>query len=246
MEKFITKPTGSKLVYDHGVSNDSSCAVVFLPGFMSNRQGTKAQFLKEFCAEKKLEYVGIDYRGHGDSEGEFSELTLSDWVEDCLDVLETLKKPLILVGSSMGGWIALRLQEMLRDKVKGLVLLAPAPDFTVRLRESFSKKQLQDLEEKGFVSLDSGYEQPHVFTKKLLDDGEGNLVLERGLELGCPVEILQGKQDTSVPWREALELVESIKAPEITLTLLEEADHGLSRSEDLERLAKVVSRCVRD
>ncbi|PLX29636.1 MAG: alpha/beta hydrolase [Alphaproteobacteria bacterium] len=242
MTHFMTTPCGTSIAYDCQIHDDAATTVCFLPGFMSNKKGTKAQFLAEFCQDYALNYHALDYRGHGASGGNFQELTLSDWLVDCERLLAKIDQPLILVGSSMGGWLSLLLARRYAQKVAGLVLLAPAPDFTVRLMQGFTPAQKDDLQSQGFVSIDSGYETPHIFTCKLIEDGEKHLVSQSDIALEMPVSILQGKKDTSVLWQETTQLLTHIQSPMVRYHLIEKADHGLSRPEDLALLAEEILR----
>ncbi len=237
MTQFMTAACGDKVAYEAKINEAAKTAVCFLPGFMSNKQGTKAQFLSVYCQEKGLDYYALDYRGHGESGGAFRELTISDWLADARQLLDLINKPVILVGSSMGGWLSLLLAQSDSEKIKGLVLLAPAPDFTVRLHQAFTDAQRMELKSKGYVSIDSGYETPHIFTQQLIEDGQNHLLMQADIALTMPVSILQGKQDASVPWQETNELVQKIESPYVRYHLIKGADHGLSRPEDLTLLA---------
>ena len=240
MTQFMTAACGAKVAYEAKMNKTAQEAVCFLPGFMSNKQGTKAQFLSAYCHEKELDYYALDYRGHGESGGTFNELTLSDWLADARQLLDLINKPVILVGSSMGGWLSLLLAQNYSEKIKGLVLLAPAPDFTMRLYEAFSEQQRGELKSNGYVSIDSGYETPHIFTQCLIEDGQNHSLMQGDILLAMPMSILQGKQDTSVPWQETSELVQKIDNPYVRYHLIKDADHGLSRSEDLALLASEI------
>lgn len=240
MTQFMTAACGAKVAYEAKINETAKTAVCFLPGFMSNKQGTKAQFLSAYCQEEGFDYYALDYRGHGESGGEFRELTLSDWLADAQQLLDLISKPAILVGSSMSGWLGLLLAQSYSEKIKGLVLLAPAPDFTVRLYEAFTDAQREELELKGYVSIDSGYETPHIFTRQLIEDGHNHLLMQGDILLKMPVSILQGKQDASVPWQETSELAQKIENPYVRYHLIKDADHGLSRPEDLALLASEI------
>ncbi len=215
-------------------------ALVWLGGYRSDMKGTKALELESFAREKGLACLRLDYSGHGESGGEFRDGTISRWLEEALAVIVHAGfMRLILVGSSMGGWIALRAVAELRKRetaiVEGMVLIAPAPDFTIDLIEpSLGETERQSLAEKGYFEEHSEYSpEPNIFTAKLMDDGRANRVLTGIIETGCPVHILQGMQDPDVPWRHAMKLVEHLPADDVVISLVKDGDHRLSRPEDL-------------
>jgi pimeloyl-ACP methyl ester carboxylesterase len=194
--------------------------------------------------------VRFDYSVHGESEGDFEQGTISRWVEEALAVFERAAKgPQIVVGSSMGGWIALLLARALakRDKKKGttmagLILIAPAPDFTEALMwPALSPEAKREIEEKGLWLRPSDYgDGPYPITRALIEDGQKNLLLDKPIEVGCPVRILQGALDPDVPWQHALRLVSCLAQDDVVLTLIKDGDHRLSRPEDIQRLLGVV------
>lgn len=214
--------------------------LVWLGGYRSDMKGTKALELESFARDQGLACLRLDYSGHGESGGEFREGTISRWLEEALAVIAHAGfKRLILVGSSMGGWIALRAVAELRKaktaKVEGMVLIAPAPDFTIDLIEpSLGETERRSLIEKGYFEEHSDYSpEPNIFTAKLMDDGRANQVLTGIIETGCPVHILQGMNDPDVPWRHAMKLVEHLPADDVVISLVKDGDHRLSRPEDL-------------
>lgn len=222
--------------------------VVWLGGYKSDMLGTKAEWLADFCAAKGKAYLRHDYSGHGESGGDFTDGTISKWVEQSLAVfLQESAGPQILVGSSMGAWIALRLIEELRKagegmRIAGLVLIAPAPDFTVELiQPSLTRKQKTALAEKGYFEEPSEYgDQPYVYTRALIEDGRDNRVMARPIDTHCPVHVLQGLRDQSVPSTHALKLVSLLPADDVTVSLIPDGDHRLSRPQDLALLGKAI------
>jgi pimeloyl-ACP methyl ester carboxylesterase len=225
-------------------------SVLWLGGYASDMRGTKAERLAACTAREGWGFCRFDYSGHGESGGEFVEGTISRWLEEAEAVLDaTLTGPVVLVGSSMGAWIALRLVAELRrkgsDRVAGLLLLAPAPDFTRRLVvPNLSPAQRQDLETKGFCSEPSAYGAPMTYSRALIEDGESNLVMEGLIETGCPVHIIQGMQDPDVPYAHALDLVTLLPADGVTLTLVKDGDHRLSRESDLVLIERALGALV--
>ncbi|TWG65533.1 MULTISPECIES: alpha/beta hydrolase [unclassified Aminobacter] len=215
--------------------------VMWLGGFKSDMLGTKAETLSDWAQEKGHAFIRHDYSGHGESGGRFVDGTISLWLKQSLEVLRRRTEgPQILVGSSMGAWIALRMvQELHRagegGRLAGLLLLAPAPDFTTDLMEpQLTDEQKRDLEEKGYFEEPSEYSpEPNVYTKALFDDGRANRVMTGLIDTHCPVHILQGMADPDVPYHHALRLVEHLPADDVTLSLIRDGDHRLSRPQDL-------------
>jgi pimeloyl-ACP methyl ester carboxylesterase len=226
--------------------------VVWLGGFRSDMRSTKAEALDAWSEEKGRGFVRFDYSAHGESSGRFEESTISRWLEDTLAVLDNFaREPPILVGSSMGGWIALlATREMLhRDPARapaGLVLIAPAVDFTERLMwEEFPDDVRRTIETEGVFLRPSLYsDEPYPITRGLIEDGRKHLLFGSTIRTGCPVHILQGMQDPDVPWRHALELVEHLPGDSVSMTLVKDGDHRLSRPEDLDRLIAAVEAVV--
>ena len=220
---------------------------VWLSGYRSDMTGTKAVELDALAARLGVGCIRFDYSGHGQSGGKFTDGTISRWLEEALAVIDHAKpKKIVLVGSSMGGWIALRVIQELRKRKKapavaGLVLIAPAPDFTVDLIEpNLSDVERRSLAERGYFEEPSDYSpEPNIFTRALIEDGRANRVLTGIIETGCPVHILQGMQDADVPFAHSLKLVEHLPADDVVLTLVRDGDHRLSRPQDLERMLAV-------
>ncbi|RLQ89239.1 alpha/beta hydrolase [Notoacmeibacter ruber] len=225
----------------------ASPTFVWLGGFRSDMAGTKAEAISNHCAETGHAFLRFDYSGHGESGGDFEAGTISLWLSETLAVLDRLTDgPLVLVGSSMGGWIALRaVQEMVKagetDRIAGMILLAPAPDFTSRmLNGELTAKEKKVLEETGRHEVPTPYgPDPNVFTKKLFDDGEKNSVLNGLIDTHCPVHIVQGMEDPDVPWQTAQSLMERLPADDVTLTYVKDGDHRLSREQDIALLLRV-------
>ncbi len=222
--------------------------VVWLGGFKSDMRSTKVAALDAWAERTGRAFLRFDYSGHGESTGAFEDGTISRWLEETLAVIGRFGSPgPILVGSSMGGWIALlaalRLMEA-RSTVapSGMVLIAPAVDMTERLRwDRFPEDVRREVEETGVYYRPSAYSaDPYPFTKRLIEDGRRHLLLGRPIRTGCPVHILQGMQDPDVPWSHAMQLVEHLPGDSVSLTLVKDGDHRLSRDEDLERLIAAV------
>ncbi len=232
--------------------NAGSPGLVWLGGFRSDMEGTKAVELDRLAEAEGIACTRHDYSGHGASGGAFVDGTISRWLEESLAVFERFTKgPQILAGSSMGGWIALRMLQELgrrgaRDRIGGLLLLAPAPDFTVELMEpELTDAQKRDLETKGRFEEPTPYgPEPDVYTRALFEDGRKNRVLDGIIDTGCPVHIIQGMADPDVPYRHALRLVDHLPSDDVVLTLVRDGDHRLSRPEDIERMRSALENLI--
>ncbi|UVC09054.1 alpha/beta hydrolase [Rhizobium sp. TH2] len=227
----------------------SDTTVVWLGGYRSDMSGTKAVALEAVANKIGVNFVRFDYSGHGQSSGHYTEGTISLWLEEALAVIARFATGrLILVGSSMGGWVALRAVEEFRkegdsNRTAGLVLIAPAPDFThVLIEPHLTKKELKSLADKGYFEEKSDYSpEPNRYTRDLIEDGRHNLVMNGLIVTGCPVHILQGMKDPDVPYGHALKIMEKIVGDDAILTLVRDGDHRLSRPEDLERIEAAVT-----
>ncbi len=220
----------------------------WLGGFKSDMKGTKAEALARFAQTRRRAIVRFDYSGHGESRGKFTDGTIGRWLEESLAVFARFcRGPQVVIGSSMGGWLALLLARELRRgsgsaSIAGLVLIAPAVDFTEELMwKRFSPAVRQELETKGFWLRPTQYgEEPYPITRALVEDGREHLLLGGLIETGCPVRILQGVEDPDVPWGHAVELVSRLAQDDVVLSLVKDGDHRLSRPEDIERLIAVI------
>ena len=221
----------------------------WLGGFRSDMVGAKATALDALGEAKGLAVTRFDYSGHGESGGDYREGTISRWLTEAQAVFVTTSGPQVVVGSSMGGWLAVLLTRALREagesRVKALVLIAPAVDMTEDLmRAGLKKKQLKALEADGFVLQPNDYGEPHMISKVLIEDGAKHLMFGRPIETGCPVTILQGGKDTDVPKEHALKLMQHLLSDPVTFTLISDGDHRLSRDEDLRMMENAVMRAV--
>jgi pimeloyl-ACP methyl ester carboxylesterase len=221
----------------------------WMSGFKSDMQGGKAVALDTWAAENGRACVRFDYSGHGESGGDFVDGTIGRWLEDSLAAFDAAcQGPQVVVGSSMGGWMALLLARALarrgrigRATLKGMVLVAPAPDFTEELMwKDFSPAVRAEIEDKGFWLRPSEYGEPYPITRRLIEEGRDHLLLGGAIELGCPVRIVQGKQDPDVPWRHAFRLAERLPGEDVVLTMIPDGDHRLSRPQDIARIIAAV------
>jgi pimeloyl-ACP methyl ester carboxylesterase len=224
--------------------------IFWLNGYRSEMTGTKASMLDAFGAERGIAVTRFDHSGNGQSGGDFLDGTISRWLEESLAVFATTSGPQVIVGSSLGGWLALLMARELRrqgiDRVKALILIAPAVDATAELMtKRMSKAQLAALQRDGVVQRPSQYsDQPYPYTAKLIEDGNRHLMFGKGIDVGAPVTILQGGKDPDVPRDHALKLVQHLLTDQVTFTLVPDGDHRLSREEDLELLRAAVEREV--
>jgi len=224
-----------------GAQNASG--LVWLGGFASDMDGTKASFLDKWAKARGRGYLRFDYSGHGRSEGRFEDGCIGDWLEQSVEVFKrSTQGPQIVIGSSMGAWIALLLARRLAaksesGKLAGLILLAPAVDFTEALMwESFKKRTRSEIMKTGVLRRP---DQPPV-TWRLIEEGRNHLLLGGLIRTHARVHILQGMRDEDVPWRHALTIVEHLNADPVTLTFIADGDHRLSRPEDLAQLAAAI------
>ncbi len=218
-----------QLAYD--LTAGDGPGVVFLGGFRSDKEGTKALYLQDWAQARGRAFLRFDYSGHGSSQGAFEDGCVGDWAEDAAAILASLTDgPQILVGSSMGGWIALLLAREMSERVGGLVTIAAAPDFTEDgLWSTLDDARKRQLEKEGFIRMPSEYsDEPYVITKRLIEDGRKRLVLRTPLPLGCPTRFLQGTNDPDVPVSVAMRLLNHVEGGDVRLTLVKGADHRFS------------------
>lgn len=219
--------------------------MVFCGGFKSNMNGSKAQALEAWCQERSIAYCRFDYRGHGQSEGTFEEGNISLWLEDTLTILDSMvNKQLILVGSSMGAWIAQLACLKRPERVAGLLLLASATDFTRDLIEAaLNEVQQRAIKEDGRVLLPSEYDDgsPYPITQQLLQDGANHLLLEGPIPIMCPVRLIHGTADLDVPWQTSERTLERLLSQDAQLLLIKNADHRLSTSDNLSIIKSILT-----
>jgi pimeloyl-ACP methyl ester carboxylesterase len=224
--------------------------LVWLGGFKSDMKGTKAVALDDWARERGRACLRFDYSGHGESGGDFAQGTIGRWLEESVAVFERFcTGPQVLIGSSMGGWMALLLAREVKKRagkasLAGLVLIAPAPDFTEELMwKNFSAEVKREIETRGFWLRPSEYGDgsPYPITRNLIEEGRNHLVLGSAIDLGCPVRILQGAQDPDVPWQHAFALTHRLPADDVVLTMIQDGDHRLSRPQDIARILAAVA-----
>lgn len=241
MNEFKTiKGVNGDLAYQYVRGTADLPPIIFLTGFKSDMMGGKAQFLHDLCISENRSFLRFDYFGHGSSGGNFMDFTIGHAVDDAIFMLDhCIKPPAIVIGSSMGGWIGLRLLEMIPDQVYGFIGIAAAPDFTSEIKLSMNDKKKTDLMEKGFFEEESGYDEPYVFTQTLLDNGDVHSMLNRSIVTDKPVTLLNGKQDPVVPWQKA-EGINKMIGGHAKIHYIDDGDHSLSRPQDLQLLKAAI------
>jgi pimeloyl-ACP methyl ester carboxylesterase len=231
---------GVRLAY--ALSQGNGPTVAFLPGFRSDMTGDKAAHLARFCAARGQAMLRFDYSGHGASGGRFEDGDIGRWTADTLALIDALTQgPLVLVGSSMGGWIALLAALARPGRVAGLVGIAAAPDFTERLMwQAMAPTEREQLMRDGVLHVPTQYGEPYPITRRLIEDGRTRLLLDAPIALDCPVRLLHGQRDPDVPWEISLRVAERLTGADVQVTLVKDGDHRLSRPQDLALLERMV------
>ena len=216
--------------------------VVFLPGFRSDMTGDKASHLAQLCAARGQSMLRFDYSGHGTSGGRFEDGTIGRWTEDAVAALDRLiEGKLVLVGSSMGGWIALLAALARPERVAALIGIAAAPDFTETLMwQAMAAAERETLTRTGVLQVASEYGEHYPITRSLIEDGRRRLLLGGPIPLTCPVRLLHGQRDQDVPWETAPRIAERLAGADVQVTLVKDGDHRLSRPQDLALLQQIL------
>jgi len=242
---WLARPGLPRLAYR--ATPGKSPGIVFLGGFASDMTGTKATALEMAARARGQAFLRFDYRGHGESGGRFVDSTVGDWLEDALALFDhATMGPQILVGSSMGGWIALLVAINRPERVRALVGIAAAPDFTQRLMwDGMSEQDREALLRVGILLPPSHYGEPIPITRALIEDGRQHLLLDRPIPFAGPVRLLHGQCDPDVPWRHSLLTAECLTSEDVRITLIKDGDHRLSRPQDLALLIDTVEELTR-
>ncbi|MBT4878641.1 MAG: alpha/beta hydrolase [Alphaproteobacteria bacterium] len=237
---------GYKLIYDQIIGDDNY--IVFLAGLSSDRKATKASFFKNYAKAKGYSYICFDYLGHGDSDLEFSQCDINMWLSNVKDILANLvPKKAIIIGSSLGGWLALRLAELDDSKIKAIIGLASAPDFTESLMwNDFSIEVKAKLERGEIYNLPSDYcDGEYKISMGLINSGRDNLLLNKAeININIPVRLVQGMQDDDVPYEYGLKLIEKLKTKDAELCLIKNADHRLSDLPVLNKISHILEDLI--
>jgi len=240
---WVDRGDGVHLAARHRAGTGSKPTLVFLPGYASDMQGSKALALEAWAVETGHGLLRLDYSGCGESQGKFEDGTLAQWRDDALTVINHVAPgPVVLIGSSMGGWIALLLAQALGARVKGLIGIAAAPDFT---QWGFSAAEKAQMATAGRLLRPSDYgPEPMLTTQAFWQSGQSLCVLDAPIDIICPVRLLQGQQDPDVPWDLALRLADQLRSADVQLYLVKDGDHRLSREQDLRLLTEVTARLM--
>ncbi len=240
---FLRDTTGARLAYRHTAGRTPG--VLFCGGFTSDMTGTKALALERHCRDTGRQYVRFDYGGHGVSSGRFEDGTIGGWTADALAIVDqVIEGPLIIVGSSMGGWIMLLLALARPDRISGLIGIAAAPDFTEDLLlAQATDEQRRQLAAEGHWLQPSAYgNRSYPVTDKLIEDGRRHLLLRAPIPIGCPVHLLHGQRDPDVPWETSLRLAERLQSDDVTIELIKAGDHRLSSAPHIDRIIGAIER----
>jgi len=237
----LARPNGKGLAWRRLSGREPT--VVFLPGFGSDMSGEKATSLATFCSNVGQAMLRFDYSGHGESDGRFEEGTIGQWTDDALAVMDAVSAgPLLLVGSSMGGWIALLAALARPERVAGIVGIAAAPDFTeILMWQSMTFEERDRLMADGVVFAPNRYGPPTPITRALIEDGRKHLLLDRPIPLTCPVRLLHGQNDQDVPWELSLRIAERLESTDVQVILVKDGEHRLSRPADLALLHRTLA-----
>jgi len=236
-----------KLVYHH-YAGTTNYGVVFFGGFMSDMEGTKALYLEEYCKNNNIQFTRFDYFGHGQSKGKFTDGTISIWLDNCLAILDNIcigKQ--VIIGSSMGGWLMLLAALARPQRIKALIGIAAAPDFTEKLiYNELTDSQRQELEDNGVYHAPSCYDdgEPYPITKQLIEDGRKHLLLDNNIDIKPPVHLIHGMQDIDVPYGLSIQIAKQVIGDNVQLSILKSGDHRMSDKASLEILEGALSKFI--
>lgn len=239
MHKTLLTSHNRKIAYQHFKSK-SKIGFIFFSGFCSDMSGTKAQYIFQWCKKNKFECILFDYSGHGKSSEKFINTSLKEWIEDASEVLNKLtSKPQILIGSSMGGWIALKISLMYTKRIKGVITIAAAPDFTRRLwKKELNNDQKNEIETRGYTNISSEYDSTgYTITKKIIEEGNKHSILTNKKNIfSIPLKLIHGDNDKSVSWKESLKIFNKSNNDLSELIILKNGDHRLSDKRQLKKI----------
>jgi len=246
---YLSASDDEKIAYkkSYGPNGYSGPTLIWCGGLKSDMEGGKATHLHDWAIEEGRNYIRFDYFGHGVSSGEFRDGTISRWAADVIRVVDELTtSDVILIGSSMGGWASLLAAIQRPERVKALLLIAPAPDFTEKLtRKEWNEEQLAASARGESVFMPSDYGEPYEYSAALMEDGKANQILDAPIKFDGPVRILQGAKDPVVPWEYSKQIVDVITSEDVDYTLVKNGDHSLSAPNDLDRLVRTAKELCR-
>lgn len=245
--KRLTLDDNHFIEYNQQEFENSKFTILYLHGLMSDRLGTKCVAIEKHCIENKINYVAFDNLGHGTSSGKFTDFNISNWFNATIEFIKKLNlKNIILIGSSMGGWLALLVSRLKLDNIHSIILIAPAPDFTLKIWNLLSLEQKEEIANSKIFYLQSKGEEGSIpITLSLLEDGQNHLImLNDNIKIDYPVIILHGMRDNSVDYNLSLQLTEKIEAPYVATKLIKYAGHRLSAKEDIKVLINSIEELM--
>ncbi len=249
MHKILHTRHKRKIAYQY-YKGKSKIGFIFFSGFCSDMSGSKAQYIYKWCKKNKYECTLFDYSGHGKSSEKFIDSSIKEWIEDSIEILHKVpSNPQILIGSSMGGWIALKLSLINSLKIKGMITIAAAPDFTKRLwKNELNNKQKHEIIKKGYTNIPSDYDSDgYIITKKLIEEGNKNLVLSNKKNIFTfPLKLIHGDKDEAVSWKESLKIFNKSSNDQSELIILKNGDHRLSEKKQLKKITMVIQSLLED
>ncbi len=245
--QFLEIGDNSRIAYMQSFANaspDSKPTILYLGGLSSSMNGTKASLISAWAEENDYPMVRFDYRGHGESSGVFTDFGIDHWAQDAVHIVDKLIKGKILIlGSSLGGWIGALLAKKRAERILGFIGIAAAPDFTeISFRPKLTQDQYDQIQAGEIVELPSGYPEPYQIGRALMEGGENSQVLKSQLDMPFPVRLLHGMADGSVPTSQALQFAEAITCDDLELRLVKNADHGFSRDEDMQTIYELMMK----
>ena len=245
-QNFFLIKNNQKIHYKF-INNKSLTTIIFLHGLMSNIQSKKAKHLKKFVNKNKINLLLFEYSGHGKSSGQFIDFSIKNWVNDSRSIIKKLikKNNVVLVGSSMGAWIGVILIKYFYQRIKGYIGIASAPDFTEELIwKKLNTSEKNNIKKNRIYKLKSNHNNFYPITKKFIIDGKKNLILNKKIKCNFRVELLHGINDSSVPWFYSLKLLKTLISKKINLTIINDGDHSLSRTQDLKKLDLAIKNII--
>lgn len=245
MQKIEYLESSSGRIAYQSSKGTSDVGVVFMSGLASDMVGNKSVCLKSFCEKEEIAFTRFDYFGHGLSDGDFLHGSVSTWKQNAFDILTNVTTgKQILIGSSMSGWIMFSLAKMFPEKIAGLIGIGAAPDFTEDFRKQISQAEKKELEQHGYFIFSRSGDRRLLVSKTLLDDGLNNLILNKEIKVSCPVVLMHGLADDIVSYEKSIELAKNIKAPQVEVRLLKDADHSMSDSISLDILKDTIMALI--
>ncbi len=236
----MTSHNGTRLSYE--TISGKTPGLFWLGGYKSDMHGTKPSFVMDHAAKNGHAATRFDYQGHGISDGDFADGNIDTWLNDALAVFDQATQgPQIIIGSSMGGWIALRLAELRPERVSGLILICAAPDFSEEVWQELPDAEKQKLKDGGTYYLGNDYGEPYPMKLHFFDESRKHLMLHRDINITCPVRLLHGKADADVPWQKSEDIKQRLTSQDANITYIDDGDHRLSRDQDLEILGNIIS-----